>query len=79
MPHMDETTRNMIIEYVESIGRDRATVQPDMRDADFLAGALTVMFALGMKLDRTPASWVLGLMLCNQSPLRALNTKEHLV
>ena len=51
-----------LMRQVEGFGRDRLKVQPNMNEADFLAGALSAMTALGLKPSKYPASWTLGLM-----------------
>jgi hypothetical protein len=69
----DAATFKYIIKVTEERGRTRLASQgSDMNDADFLMGALTVMYALGLKPNQWPAGWIFGLM-SGQSPLR---TKE---
>jgi hypothetical protein len=67
---MKKLERNRIIDRIEKIGQSRAITQPDMHDADFLAGALAALVAMGMFLTDAPASWTLGLMFTGKSPLR---------
>ena len=71
-PRLDWTpeTYKYLVLTVQDAGAARATVQPDMHDADFLAGALAVMQALGLEPHRWPFSWTIGLMFSNRSPLR---------
>ena len=59
-----------IVRHVEALGRDRVRTQQTMSDADFLAGALAAMNAMGMPLIKAPASWTFGLMFGGTSPLR---------
>lgn len=73
---MSDEERLRIILAVEESGRKRVAVQPGMNDADFLAGALAVMQALGLEPHRWPASWTLGLMFTGKSPLREERTSD---
>lgn len=66
----DKATYQYLIQVVEKRGRERLKSQgSDMNDADFLTGALTVMYALGLKPSQWPRRWIFGLMSGN-SPLR---------
>jgi hypothetical protein len=66
----DDATYKYVIQVVEERGRERLQSQgSDMNDADFLTGALTVMYALGLKPNQWPGRWIFGLM-SDKSPLR---------
>jgi len=66
----DEATYQYLIQVVEERGRTRLAEQGSkMSDADFLMGALTVMYALGLKPSQWPGRWIFGLM-SGKSPLR---------
>lgn len=66
----DAATFEYLIKVTEGRGRSRLKSQgADMNDADFLMGALTVMYALGLKPGQWPGRWIFGLM-SGKSPLR---------
>jgi|SRR5215510_3365128 len=53
-----EFDRDKIVEFVEERGRSRAREQgSQFMEADFLAGAMTVFFALGQE-GQIPAAWI---------------------
>lgn len=58
----DKDTYRQIIEQVEEIGVQRMKAQPGMSEADFFAGAMAALTALGLTPIQYPASWTLGLM-----------------
>ncbi len=58
----DKALYSQVVEQVEEIGLQRMKAQPGMSEADFFAGAMAAMTALGMTPIQYPASWTLGLM-----------------
>jgi hypothetical protein len=59
----DEDLYKKVIDQVEEIGISRMTAQPStMNEADFFAGAMAAMTALGMTPIQYPSSWTLGIM-----------------
>lgn len=79
---LTDEQREAIVDFVQFHGRARARVWgTDFNEADYLAGAMSVFFALGQQ-DRMPASWVFGPM-SGRSPLgldqphRALDDAEE--
>lgn len=71
----DKETYIGVIDAVEAVGKRRlATQGGTMSDADFFAGALAAMQAMGLTPDEWPSSWTLGLMFGRTSPLRDLPT-----
>lgn len=51
-----------VVEQVEEIGLSRMRSQPRMDEADFFAGAMAALTALGMKPVQYPAGWTLGIL-----------------
>ena len=70
----DRETYLGVIRAVEEVGKKRYSTQGTMSDADFFAGALAAMQALGLTPEKWPSSWTLGLMFGRKSPLRDLPT-----
>ena len=64
----DKDLYRQVVEQVEEIGLQRMKAQPGMNEADFFAGAMAAMTALGMTPIQYPASWTLGIMF-GKSPL----------
>jgi hypothetical protein len=58
----DKNLYRQVVEQVEEIGLQRMKAQPDMSEADFFAGAMATMTALGLTPNKYPARWTLGLM-----------------
>jgi len=60
-----------VVRQVMEDGRARLQAQGEINDADFLAGALSAMQALGMPTSMVPASWIFG------RPLRVFITSRE--
>jgi hypothetical protein len=73
----DKDTYRQIIEQVEEIGVQRMKAQPGMSEADFFAGAMAALTALGLTPIQYPASWTLGLMF-GKAPLARRMESERL-
>lgn len=72
---MDSETRSRVIAEVERAGKKRYEAQGGVfSDADFAAGALAAMQAMGLKLIDFPASWTLGIMFGRRSPFREVSS-----
>lgn len=65
----DEARYSGIVRAVEDAGAKRLLARGEVNEADFLAGALAAMKALGLAPTRYPSSWTLGMMFGNASPL----------
>lgn len=59
---LTEDERGKMIDYVEHKMKDRKRSIGKLDDADFLCGAMSTMYALGME---PPTGWVFGIM-CNR-------------
>jgi hypothetical protein len=64
----DKYLYRRVVEQVEEIGVQRMKAQPGMSEADFFAGAMAALTALGMMPIQYPSSWTLGIMF-GKSPL----------
>lgn len=73
----DKTLYRRVVEQVEEIGLQRMKAQPDMSEADFFAGAMAALTALGMMPIQYPSSWTLGIMF-GKSPLARRIDSERL-
>ena len=58
----DKNFYAQVVEQVEAIGLSRMKSQPGMNEADFFAGAMAAMTALGLEPVQYPAGWTLGIM-----------------
>jgi hypothetical protein len=54
-----EAQTDALVRWVHAKGYERKRVQSRFEEADFLAGAMTVFYALGMQAE-IPAGWVFG-------------------
>ncbi len=59
---LTDEERGRMIDYVEHKMKDRKRSIGKLDDADFLCGAMSTMYALGME---PPTGWVFGIM-CNR-------------
>jgi hypothetical protein len=73
----DKDLYKQVIEQVEEIGLQRMKAQPGMSEADYFAGAMATLTALGMMPIQYPASWTLGLMF-GKPPLARRMENERL-
>jgi len=73
----DKDLYRRVVEQVEEIGLERMKAQPGINEADFFAGAMATMTALGMTSMQYPSSWTLGIMF-GKSPLaRRMESELH--
>jgi hypothetical protein len=73
----DKDLYRQVVEQVEQIGLQRMKAQPGMNEADFFAGAMATLTALGMMPIRYPSSWTLGIMF-GKSPLARRMESERM-
>ena len=73
----DKALYRQVVEQVEEIGVQRMKAQPGMSEADFFAGAMAALTALGLTPIQYPASWTLGLMF-GKPPLARRMESERL-
>ena len=58
---LDKKQLDTINATVQFHGHRRKMAQPDFNQADFIAGAMTVFFSLGLQMQ-IPAGWLFGTM-----------------
>ena len=68
LPTFTDEQIKALVDYMEAAGKSRGRAQgADFSEADYLAGCMTTLFALG-KQDKIPAGWIFTIM-AGRSPL----------
>ena len=69
---LTDEERGRMIDYVEHKMKDRKRSIGKLDDADFLCGAMSLMYSLGME---PPTGWVFGIM-CNRPEMYGMEDKS---